>query len=244
MYDPYLYPNSNILKNKFGVKNEKDLNEMEAEYTSLRLKQLAENPLKGDYGFMHFCDFHKYIFQDIYEWAGLLRIINIEKEEPALGGLSIEYADNFDIPVLANSVLSQMKNTEWEKLSLIDRAGVFSDYIAKLWKIHAFREGNTRTVVTFMCQYAESRGFTLDRSLFENNSAYMRTSLVAAAAIFHDMGDKSKPEYLKKIILDSMQKGELIKPSIKSVMEIAKQKSAEQGFKSKMESPKGKEEII
>ena len=55
-----------------------------------RLRELAENPLEGGYNVDHLTEMHKYIFQDIYEWACKIRTINIEKEEPALGGLSIE----------------------------------------------------------------------------------------------------------------------------------------------------------
>ena len=55
----------------------------------------------------------------------------------------------------------------------------FCDSLARLWKIHPFREGNTRITVTFMCQYAEELGFCIDRKLFEDNSRYLRTALVA-----------------------------------------------------------------
>ena len=60
------------------------------------------------------------------------------------------------------------------------------DSLAKIWKIHPFREGNTRTVITFCCQFADEVGISLDRKLFENNSQYMRTALVAYNAYFRD----------------------------------------------------------
>ncbi|MDR3289014.1 MAG: Fic family protein [Peptococcaceae bacterium] len=204
MRDPYLYPHTEILINKHNIKDEKDLAEMEAEYTSLRLKQIVENPLPGEYDFEHFCELHRWIFQDIYEWAGQPRIINIEKSEPALGGLSIEYAEFFEVKRMANTALNRMKSIAWGKLTLDEKAEKFSGCMAELWKVHSFREGNTRTVVTFCCQFAESRGFVLDRTLFEKHSAYVRTSFVAASAYFTDLGDKSKPEYLIRIVKDSL----------------------------------------
>ena len=77
-------------------------------------------------------------------------------------------------------------------------------YLAALWKVHPFREGNTRTTLTFVCQFAESRGIFLNRSLFEQNAVYMRNALVAAAAIFPE-GDFRKPEYLFNIVKDSLE---------------------------------------
>lgn len=212
MFDPYFYPQTDILVNKYDIKNEADLAQMEAEYTSFRLKQIAENPLSGSYDFQHFCEFHRWIFQDIYGWAGVPRTINVEKSEPALGGISIEYADCEEIETMANAALDKLKSNEWDKLTLDKKAEKFSKGMAALWKVHSFREGNTRTVVTFCCQFAESRGFVLDRSLFEKYSAYVRNALVAAAACFFDLGDKSKPEYLIKIVKDSIENGQVSKP--------------------------------
>jgi len=71
-----------------------------------------------------------------------------------------------DIKLMASSVLSKMKAANWEKMTLDKKAETLSKYMAELWKVHAFREGNTRTVVTFCCQYAESKGFALDTELF------------------------------------------------------------------------------
>lgn len=56
MRDPYLYPNTEILINKHDIKDEKILQEMEAEYASLRLKEIVENPLLGNYDFQHYCE--------------------------------------------------------------------------------------------------------------------------------------------------------------------------------------------
>lgn len=208
MHDPYLYPNTDVLINRHDVRDEADLAEMEAEYTSIRLKQITEAPLPGNYDFQHFCEFHKWVFQDIYEWAGVPRTIDIEKPEPALGGISIEYSPVDEIESTAKKVLDTMRDAAWDKFSLDEKAVKFSKYMAELWKIHCFREGNTRTVVTFCCQFAESRGFNVDRTLFQKHSAYVRTSLVAASAYFSDLGDRAQPEYLIRIVRDSIERGQ------------------------------------
>ena len=79
------------------------------------------------------------------------------------------------------------------------------DSLARLWKIHPFREGNTRTTVTFCCQFADEMGFPIDRKLFEDNAAYVRTALVAYNAFFSDGADFSKKEYLQRIVYDALR---------------------------------------
>lgn len=206
MLDPYVYPGTNILKNVLGIQDRQMLDDAEADYVSLRLRELVENPLEGDYDVSHLTEMHKYIFQDIYEWAGKIRTIDIEKEEPALGGLSIEYSDNAKIEGDLSKALAKMVSRPWASLSLNDRVKYFSEDLAAVWKVHGFREGNTRLAVTFCCQFIEAQGIPIDRTIFEKHSAYVRTALVAYSAVFHDLGDLSQKEYLERIIEDSLER--------------------------------------
>lgn len=205
MFDPYVYPGTDIIKNILGIQDRKLLDDAEADYVSLRLRELAEIPLEGDYDFAHITKMHKYIFQDLYGWAGKIRTINIEKEEPALGGLSIEYSDKAKIRDDLSEALRKMTSRPWMELSLDNKVKCFSEDLAAVWKVHGFREGNTRLTVTFCCQFIEAQGIPINRTIFEKHSAYVRTALVAYSAIFHDLGDLSKKEYLEKIIRDSLK---------------------------------------
>jgi len=194
---------------------------MEAEYTSIRLAELVIGESVNRFDFVALCDMHHYIFQDIYEWAGKIRIINIEKSEPALGGISIEYSDCFDIEKDATFVLDKMNHYAWEKAFIEEVAEIFSKYLAELWKVHPYREGNTRTVITFCSQFIESKGFYIDSDLFKDNAQYMRTALVAANALFSDLGDKRKPEYLEKIVLDALERGREMKQRVSGIIKKA-----------------------
>ena len=207
MRDIYLYEDSDILKNLLNIKDKEMLDEAEADYVTFRLKEIAMNPLPGRYDYEHLLQMHKYIFQDIYEWAGQQRKLNIYKEEPVLGGLSVDYSDMFDIAKDAEYALKEMRDRPWSEMKLHEAALQFSDSLAKIWKVHPFREGNTRTTITFCCQYADAIGLNLDRKLFEDNAQYVRTALVAYNAVFDDMGDISKPEYLIKIVEDAINRG-------------------------------------
>ncbi len=204
MRDIYLYDDSDVLKNLLGIKNRKKLDDAEADYVSLRLREIAEKPLPGEYDYKHLLKMHKYVFQDIFEWAGQQRKLNIYKEEQVLGGLSIEYSDVFDIPKDVERVLTKMRGKNWTDMDAHEAAVEFSESLAHLWRVHPFREGNTRTTVTFCCQFADEIGLCPNRDLFEENAQYVRTAMVAYNAVFSDMGDLSKPEYLERIVEDAL----------------------------------------
>ena len=203
MRDPYLYEGSTVLKNKLDIRDQDLLEGAEADYVSLRLKDIALHPLKGDYHTPHFLKMHEEIFQDLYEWAGSTRTISIYKEEDVLGGMSIEYADPFDIVNDLSRALKNMRAKDWNNMEPIMRAHEFSDCLAGVWKVHPFREGNTRTAITFCCQYIDEMGYPVNRDLFEKNARYLRTSLVAFNAYFSDGSDFSKEEYLYNIVEDA-----------------------------------------
>jgi cell filamentation protein len=205
MRDPYLYEDVPVLKNKLNIKEQSLLDEAEADYVVYRLKDLALNPLPGKYHTDHFFQMHEYIFQDIFEWAGKPRTISIYKEEDVLGGQSVEYSDPFDIVSDIHHVLADMRNKDWTSMDRAELATEFCDSLARLWKIHPFREGNTRTTVTFCCQYADEMGFSINRKLFEDNARYVRTALVAYNAFFSDGSNFSKKEYLEKIVYDALE---------------------------------------
>lgn len=203
MRDPYLYEDVNVLRNKLNIKDQEVLDGAEADYVSLRLKELVMNPLKGDYHTDHFLEMHKNIFQDLYDWAGVPRTISIYKEEDVLGGMSVEYSDPFDIISDLHFALKNMRSKDWD-LSKREKAALdFCDSLAQIWKVHPFREGNTRTAITFCCQYVDELGFNINRELFENNARYVRTALVAYNAFFFDGKDFRKKEYLERIVFDS-----------------------------------------
>jgi len=206
MHDPYLYEDFPVLKNKLGLKDGDLLDKAEIEFSCNAIHNLLTSPLRGNFDFVHLCQFHAHIFGDVYEWAGQPRSVPIEKQEAILGYMSIEYAKPQNIAAEANTILQQINSVEWEMLAIDQQADKLSTFFAELWKIHPFREGNTRTTVTFICQFAESKGLTLNRELFEQNAAYVRSALVAATAVFSD-GDFRKPEHLVRIVRDSLELG-------------------------------------
>lgn len=211
MRDPYCYPDTEVLRNRLGIMDDKELRVAEADYVSLNLAELAKEEADRIFDFGELCRMHYRIFRDIFDWAGKVRVINIEKMEAPLGNISIEYSDTFDIERDARAVLKDMNLYDWKHASFDEIVKSFSGYMAALWKVHPFREGNTRTVVTFCAMFIEAQGIYIDSELFKDNARYMRDALVAASAIFSDLGDRRKPEYLYRIVEDALQRGQELK---------------------------------
>ncbi len=138
-----------------------------------------------------------------------------------------ESVSRFDIVKDAAYVLDKMNHYTWEKSPIDEVAKIFSEYLAELWKVHPYREGNTRTVITFCSQFIESKGFYIDSELFKDHAQYMRTALVAASALFSDLGDKRKQEYLEKIVLDALERGQEMKQRVSDVIKKAGFKATE-----------------
>ena len=75
----YCYPNSDVLINKLNIRDNDLLSEAERKLTMLRISDLIDNPIIGEFGLEHLKQIHKYIFQDIYSWAGEIRKVDISK---------------------------------------------------------------------------------------------------------------------------------------------------------------------
>ena len=202
MRDPYLYEDAPVLKNILGIKDADELERAEADITYLRLYDVDGSVQSSAFDFYRLLAIHKYIFGDIFEWAGSVRTISIVKGERVLGGDTVRYSQPNDIERDCTAVLNKLNDTDWSALGVHETADVFTRLIAALWKAHPFREGNTRTVITFATQFAEAHGFRMDKTLLKDSAAYVRDALVKASD-----GEYSEYDYLIKIIEDAIRRG-------------------------------------
>lgn len=79
--DPYLIPGTKTLQNKLGITDSATLSTFERKFTSARDAAAITNPAPGNLDFDHLKYIHKNLFQDVYEWAGQVRTVNIAKGE-------------------------------------------------------------------------------------------------------------------------------------------------------------------
>jgi cell filamentation protein len=148
----YCYPNSEVLINELGITDKKRLFEAEIKFTSARLYKLQENPIKGNYDFKHLKAIHKYIFQDLYSWAGKERTVDIGK-----GNL---FCTTAYIQDYAKSVFNKyFPQCYGAKDNINDFIRVLADNYGDLNALHPFREGNGRAqrefarIVCLKCGY-------------------------------------------------------------------------------------------
>lgn len=203
MKDPYKYENTDVLINKCNIKNEADLlkKEIESTYT----KFLTLDNVVGKYDYEHLKNMHRHIFGSIYEWAGKERLVPIEKSEKVLNGLSVQYADPSDIRKQATQVIKELHAVKWHQMSLEEQAKILAKYSAALWQVHPFREGNTRTTISFITSYADINGMHMDVDLLKKYSSYVRNALVLSS-----IGEYSETKHLEKIFKDALERGRQI----------------------------------
>lgn len=227
MYDPYCYPGTSVLKNKLEITDKHTLDLAEGEIVTPNLGTI-DTILSKDtvFDLNHMKKLNKHIFNDLYEFAGTTRIINITKGERVLGGDTVRYAPYNQIQKQAELAFKELNEINWGKLSLDEKATLFAIQIAKIWQIHPFREGNTRTTMSLACQFADRHGFSMDRQVFKNSGSYTRDALVKASD-----GPYSEYDYLKNIFKDSMEIGliqqQSQRESIKEKIEKANSKASQ-----------------
>lgn len=153
----YCYPHSTVLINKLGIEDAEKLQIAEREITSLRIANAKLNIIKGSFDLAHLKKIHKYIFSDIYDWAGEIRWVNIAK-----GNMFCNYEY---IEQNAESVFSKLKQENYLKDVPNDEAPLrLSYYLSEINVLHPFREGNGRTQRLFIEYLAESAGYKVDFS--------------------------------------------------------------------------------
>ena len=162
----YCYPNSNVLKNKLNIRNGKELFDAEKKLTLIRLQELQSNPIVGNFDFEHLKNIHYYIFQDIYEWAGKVRTVEIGK-----GNL---FCTTACINSFAESVFSSFySDCFFYKDNFEQFVNTFAQYYGDLNALHPFREGNGRTqrefgrLVCLKCGYAFDLSCTTHSAMLE-----------------------------------------------------------------------------
>jgi cell filamentation protein len=77
--DPYVYPGTNVLRNLRDIRDPEEFSEVEGIATTRRITELARHPILGNFDTRHLQSIHRHIFQDVYQWAGEFRTVDIAK---------------------------------------------------------------------------------------------------------------------------------------------------------------------
>lgn len=123
---------------------------------------------------------HKKLFSGIYDHAGKMRTYNITKKEWILDGDTVIYASASNLKATLEYDFSQERDFNYSGLTMDEIIHHLAVFISRLWQIHIFREGNTRTTAVFLIKYLRTLGFDVTNDIFANNAWYFRNSLVRA----------------------------------------------------------------
>lgn len=141
---------------------------------------------------------HRRLFDGIYTFAGVIRDYNISKREWVLRGKSVVYAGSDTIKDTLNYDFDLEKSFDYSALSIYESIKHTTGFIANMWQIHPFGEGNTRTTAVFAIKYLRSLGFNVTNTLFADNSWYFRNALVRANYADIQNGIYEDRSYLEK----------------------------------------------
>ena len=152
----YCYENTDVLKNKLNIKDKQKLYNYERKIVLAKLYILRQKQIIGEFDIYHLINIHKFLFEDIYDFAGLFRSENIAKG-------NFRFAEWEYIEQELLKLLNKLKDEKYliglskEKLSQ-----KLAYYMAELNVLHPFREGNGRAIREFIRELAYKNGYELD----------------------------------------------------------------------------------
>ena len=148
----YCYPDTNVLRNRLNIKDVAALKAAEEEITALKQYALLQQPISGRFTKTHLCRIHRFMFEDIYPFAGRLRREQIGKADtwfypPAM--------IDRELQKICGLIREEAYWTDAPKPTFLDRLAFV---MAELNIIHPFREGNGRAIREFIRELARHNG--------------------------------------------------------------------------------------
>lgn len=190
--DTYCYPGTDVLRNKAEITNAEDLDAYEGELSTLRSIEILENPIAGQFDLAHLQRIHLALFQDVYDWAGKIRTVDISRGNSRFANVRF-------IESAANDIFNKLARENWLRgLDADALSKRLAHYLSEINALHPFREGNGRVQRIFISQLSQSAGYQLDYSDLEQEQIYRAMELA-----FN--GDES---ILANLILERLEKSQ------------------------------------
>ena len=169
--DTYCYPGTDVLRNKAEITNAEDLDTYEGELSTLRSIEILESPIAGQFDLAHLQRIHLALFQDVYDWAGKIRTVDISRGNSRFANVRF-------IESAANEIFNKLARENW--LNGLDADALskrLAHYLSEINALHPFREGNGRVQRIFISQLSLSAGYQLDYSDLEQEQIYQAMEL-------------------------------------------------------------------
>ena len=177
--------------------NDINHNEMECDLVSTRIVELLQiDNFELSVDYLKYV--HKYLFQDVYEFAGEFRKIDFSKHEKILNNDSVAYGDCKTLNESLEYDISLEKEKNYKEMSIVEVINNITNFSSNIWQVHPFREGNTRTTALFIEKYLISLGYEVDNTLFKDKSVYFRNALVRSNYFNNYLNIKENSSFLVK----------------------------------------------
>ena len=172
-------------------------NELECDFVSIRIVELLDKDnFELSVNYLKYV--HKYLFQDVYKFAGEFRNIDFSKHEKILNKDSVAYGDCKTLKESLEYDISLEKEKNYKEMSIVEVIRNITKFSSSIWQVHPFREGNTRTTALFIEKYLINLGYEVDNTLFKDKSVYFRNALVRSNYFNNYLNIKENDSYLVK----------------------------------------------
>lgn len=152
----------------------------EADKVAARMVAIINSPT-FNFSVPYYLGLHRQIFEGVFPFAGEIRSVELTKTEWVLNNEdTVQYTPSSMVKDTLEYEFEREKKFRYKGLSEDAFVSHFAAFIASVWQIHPFREGNTRTVGLFAIKYLRSRGYAVTNDLFASKSWYFRNALVRA----------------------------------------------------------------
>ena len=178
-------------------KDEINHNELECDFVSVRIVELL-NEDKFELSVDYLKYIHKFLFQDVYDFAGNFRQKDFSKHEIILNNDSVAYGDYKTLTESLEYDISLEKEKNYQEMNIVEVINNITKFSSNIWQVHPFREGNTRTTAVFIEKYLINLGYNVDNSLFKDKSVYFRNALVRSNYFNNSLNIKEDSSYLIK----------------------------------------------
>ena len=176
-------------------KQELNKDELECDFVSTRIVHLLQTDNFGlSVDYLRYI--HKYLFQDVYDFAGEFRKINFSKHKKILNNDSVAYGDCATLTESLEYDISKELEKDYKEMNIVEVINNIAKFSSSIWQVHPFREGNTRTTALFIEKYLISLGYNVDNTLFKDKSVYFRNALVRSNYFNNDLEIKEDNSYL------------------------------------------------
>lgn len=160
--DKACYPGTDVLVNKFDVRDVDAARAIEYKFASVRELELAVSPIKGKFDFEHLQAIHEHVFQDMYEWAGQTRKVDFAKRNKQTGMVN-RFVPEFVMDVKVEDFNKYVAdNNQLKNLTKPEFVKAITEVHSMLNELHPFREGNGRSTRIFLTQLAQEAGYDLN----------------------------------------------------------------------------------